>query len=83
MGITSKLDTYLTHHHLIKIEVDLNIFTNPYDNGQFIILFVYVDDCIVVNNHLHHIFALKQLLEMEFEISHVGDINYCLGIHII
>lgn len=61
----------------------MNIYTKSYDNGQFIILFVYVDDGIVVNNHLRHIAALKQLLEMEFEIFHVGNINYCLGIHII
>ncbi len=53
------LYNYLKNHNFTSTNVDLNIYTKIFEKGHFSILVVYVYDCIVVNNYLHHIFDLK------------------------
>ena len=78
-----RLDTYLVAHGFICTTVDSNIYIKTYNNSIFITVAVYVDDCIVVSQHLHLIYELKSTTEKEFEMTYEGDINFCLGIQII
>ena len=77
------LDTYLVAHGFIRTTADSNIYIKTYNDSIFIIVAVYVDDCIIISQHLHLIYELKRTLEREFEMTYEGDINFCLGIQII
>jgi hypothetical protein len=78
-----KLDTYLVAHAFIRTITDSNIYIKIYNDSTFIIVAVYIDDCIVVSQHLHLIYELKCTLERNFEMTYEGDINFCIGIQII
>ncbi len=76
------LYNYFKIYNFTSTNVDLNIYTTNFEKGHFTTLVVYVYDCIVDSNYLHHIFDFKQLLE-EFEVFHERDIDYGLNIQII
>lgn len=78
-----RLNTTLRSHKFSRIEVDPNMYIKSFAKGHFIILVVYIDECIFVSNYLDLIFELKELLDKKFAMFHEGDINYCLGIQII
>ena len=42
-----------------------------YKDSTFILVVVYVDDCIVLSQHLHLIYELKRTLGKEFEMIYV------------
>jgi hypothetical protein len=48
-------------------------------NGGFIILKIYVDDCILLNNQLSFIHHIKTILVHEFEMYYEGEVHYHIG----
>ena len=62
--------------------VDSNIYIRP-KNTTSIIIAIYVNNCIVVSQHLHLIHELKHTLEKRFNMSYEGNINFFLGIQVI
>lgn len=58
-----KLDTYLVAQSFICTNADSNIYIRTYNNSTFIIVAIYIDDYIVVSQHLHLIYELKCTLE--------------------
>jgi hypothetical protein len=61
-----------------KLESDVNIYIKKLDVG-FVILTVYVDDCILINNTLPLIEQIKFILQQEFKMLDDGEIHYTLG----
>jgi hypothetical protein len=78
-----RLDTFLLDINFKRTKVDPNIYIKSYANVDFIMLAIYVDDGIVVTPKLKLSHKLKIILVKEFDMVYEGEINYCVGLHII
>jgi hypothetical protein len=72
------LDNYLILQGFQKLESDVNIYIKKLDVG-FVILTVYVDDCILISNTLTLIEQIKFIIQQEFNMSNDGEIHYTLS----
>lgn len=61
-----------------RLESIVNIYIKKSDVG-FVILTIYVDDCILISNTLTLIEQIKFILQQEFNMSDDGEIHYTLG----
>ena len=52
------------------------------NDDSFIFLLLYVDDMLIVGNHLSYVNELKSLLSKEFEIYDLGPTKKILGMDI-
>lgn len=52
------------------------------DDGSFIFLLFYVDDMLIVVNHLHEVNELKTKLGKEFDMKDMGVVKKILGMYI-
>ena len=78
-----RLDQYLIFHKFLRLESDASIYIKREDNQNFLILTVYVDDCLLVSNQLSLIQNMKSLLQSEFDMSDEGELHFTLGNAII
>ena len=76
-------DTYLLQQGFSRLEADANIYVKHDNDDGFTILTVYVDDCILISNHISLIHKIKAILHTTFEMIDEGEINYILGNSII
>ena len=76
-------DTYLIQQGFSKLEAGANIYLKHDNDDGFTILTVYVDDCILISNHISLIHKIKALLHTTFEMTNEGEIHYILGNSII
>lgn len=60
--------------------VDPCVYYKRFDNGNFIILLLYVDDILVTSSNKDHITNLKAQLIKEFEMKNLGKANKILRI---
>ena len=49
-------------------------------NGNIILVLVYVNDMIVSNLNSYHIISSKTLLDKDFELTDLGKLKYVLDI---
>ncbi len=49
---------------------------------KFVILFIYVDDILMVEDSISKLNQIKDVLNKEFEISYLGSLEKLLGIEI-
>ena len=78
-----RLDQYLIFHNFHRLEFDASIYIQRKVDNTFLILTVYVDDCIFVSNQLTFILNIKTLLQQEFDMSDEGELHFTLGNAII
>jgi hypothetical protein len=77
-GNHSKHETKVSIH-ICSLKVSKGLYQTPtfmsnIINGEFIILVIYVDDGIVINNKFNLIHYIIFSLKEEFEIIHEGDL---------
>ena len=77
------LDQYLTSNKFNRLESDASIYIQRKVDNTFLILTVYVDDCILVSNQLTFILNIKTLLQQEIDMSDEGELHFTLGNAII
>ncbi|KAK6150350.1 hypothetical protein DH2020_015282 [Rehmannia glutinosa] len=51
------------------------LFFKNFDNGEIVVLTVYVDDIVLTGNHKEEIKQLKEVMAMEFEIKDLGNLQ--------
>lgn len=78
-----RLDQYLISQGFTRLEADASIYIKRDESSGFIILTVYVDDCILTSNKLSLIKDLKLSLHSQFEMTDDGELHYTLGNAII
>ncbi|GJZ84154.1 ribonuclease H-like domain-containing protein, partial [Tanacetum coccineum] len=61
---------------------DYSLFTKS-EKGNFLSLFVYVDDIIVTGNNVDEIEKFKEFLRTKFQIKDLGKLKYFLGIEVL
>ena len=60
---------------------DFVLFLRCIDKGT-ILLFLYLDDIIIISDDLGGIQELKDFLSQEFEMKDLGHLSYLLGLEI-
>ncbi|KPJ07592.1 Copia protein [Papilio machaon] len=77
-----KLSHTLKGMGLLQNRLDPCIFYKIVDEKNMFFLAVYVDDIIIFTNNLESKTYFKKELQKQFKIKDLGDINYCIGIHV-
>lgn len=65
----------------IQSKSDYLLFTK-FNNDQFTVVLIYVDDLLLVGNNMNEIIKLKVLLNEKFSIEDLGNLKYFLGFEI-
>ena len=59
------------------------MFVKRYDEGDFLILLLYVDDMLIVGQDIKRIMSLKKALGKSFSMKDLGPAQQILGMHIV
>jgi len=78
-----RFDAYLIQQGFLRLEANANIYIKRDNDDGFLILTVYVDDCILISNHLSFIHKIIDILHIAFDMTNEGEIHYILGNSII
>ncbi|CAI7820240.1 unnamed protein product [Closterium sp. NIES-54] len=76
-----KLEETLLAGGFKKSECDHSLFLLQ-EKEQFLMLLVYVDDILLFSKSYAMIERVKEMLEMQFKCSKMGDVQYYLGMHV-
>ena len=52
------------------------------EQGRTVMIFLYVDDLIITSDATYLIKEIKQQMSQVFEMKHLGELRYCLGLEI-
>ncbi|GJT07136.1 ribonuclease H-like domain, reverse transcriptase, RNA-dependent DNA polymerase [Tanacetum coccineum] len=77
----SKLDKFLKGLNFTRCGLKYGVYTRK-QNGNVLIVGVYVDDLIVIGNCDGDVKYFKKQMNKEFEMSDMGLLSYYLGIEV-
>jgi Reverse transcriptase (RNA-dependent DNA polymerase) len=77
----AKLSLSLLKINFVKSSADSSMFVKHSQNFTIIIL-VYIDDVIIIENSNEKIEKVKKYLKKEFDIKDLGQLSYFLGVEI-
>ena len=78
-----KFESFMLEHKFQKTQVDHCVFVKRYDEGDFLILLLYVDDMLIVGQDTRKIGSLKKALGKLFSMKDLGPAKQILGMHIV
>ena len=78
-----KFESFMLEHKFQKTQVDHCVFVKRYDEGDFLILLLYVDDMLIVRQDTRKIASLKKALGKSFAMKDLGPAKQILGMHIV
>ncbi|WVZ01079.1 hypothetical protein V8G54_027148 [Vigna mungo] len=77
-----KFDSFMIQHSFKKTSVDHCVFVKHYENGESVILLLYVDDMLIVGKEKIKIAALEKALSKSFAMKDLGAVKKILGMKI-
>lgn len=77
-----KLDTTLKEMGLLQTKLDPCIYYKIVDNNNITFIAIYVDDLMIFTNNQEVKSYIKGELHKRFKMKDLGDLCYCIGIHI-
>ena len=78
----SKLTSALLAYGFQQSKADYTLFTKHCDNGDFLVILIYVDDMILAATNEAAMTTLKQYLHSKFHMKDLGVLSYFLGLEI-
>ena len=78
-----KFESFMLEHGFHKTQADHCVFVKRYNEGDFLILLLYVDDMLVVGQDVKKIASLKKALSKSFAMKDLGPAKQILGMHIV
>jgi len=78
-----KFDLFMTQHSFTKTSTDHCVFVKNHENGESIILLLYVDDMLIVGKDKAKIATLKKALSKSFAMKDLGGVKKILGMKIV
>ena len=75
------MDAFLPSQNFQRCRSDTNVYIKNY-NGNFIIIFLYVDDLLITYSTVSSISVIKTALHNAFEMSDLGLLKQFLGLEI-
>jgi hypothetical protein len=76
----SKIDSYMIKIESIRSTSEATLYTKVNEQGQILIVFLYVDDLIYIGNLSIDMF--KSTMRKEFKMTDLGLMEYFLGIEV-
>ena len=73
----------MLEHGFHKLEDDHSVYIKRYDQGKYIILFLYVDDMLIVGYDKNNINSLKKYLDRKFAMKDLGPAQQILVMQIM
>ena len=73
----------MLEHGFHKTQANHCVFVKKYDEGDFLILLLYVDDMLVVGQNAKKIASLKKALSKSSTMKDLGPTKQILGMHIV
>lgn len=74
-----KLTQALTDSGFTQSKHDYSLFTKS-NNGNLVVILIYVDDLLITRSDLQEINVAKQSLHRNFKMKDLGELSYFLGI---
>lgn len=78
----ARIDGYLLTHGFVKCPYEHSLYTRKGENGEFMVLSIYVDDLLFTGNSENLFAQFKQDMFREFEMTDNGLMPYFLGIQV-
>ena len=76
------MDACLLSQNIQRCKSDMNVYLQKYD-GNFLIIFLYVDDILITGSTFSSISAIKMALHDAFEMSDLGLLKQFMGLEIV
>ena len=78
-----KFESFMLEYKFQKTQVDHCVFLKRYDEDEFLILLLYVDDMMIVGQDTRKIESLKKALDKSFAMKDLRLTKQILGMHIV
>ena len=78
----NKIDDYFRRREFIKCPHEYGLYVKKKENGDMLIVCLYVDDLIFTGNNLEMISEFKREMATEFEMTDIELMSYYLGIEV-
>lgn len=80
MACNKNINSYLVELGFVKYRSECGIYAQVVAQ-DIIVIFLYVDDLLVIGNKLKNLSKFKDLIMREFEISDLGNLSYFVGMY--
>jgi ATP-binding cassette subfamily B (MDR/TAP) protein 1 len=77
-----KFDSFMIDHGCRRTNSDHCVFVKRFDDGEFIILLLYVDDMLIVGQNSEKISKLKADMKKHYAMKDLGSAKHILGMSI-
>eukprot|EP00253_Pinus_taeda_P028118 PITA_28118 len=77
-----KVDSFFLEYGFHRSLNDPNLYTKYNNQGQIILISLYVDDMIITGDADDLIRGIKRLMAQVFEMKDLGSLHYCLGLEV-
>ena len=77
-----KIDSFFLMNGYERSKNDPNLYTMFNNEGQIVVISLYVDDLIITGSADNLIEEIKQQLSQKFEMKDLGEMQYCLGLEV-
>jgi hypothetical protein len=78
----SKIESYFNEENFEKCSHEPTLFVKHGNNGNIIIVSLYVDDLIYTGNNMEMMEAFKRSMKDKFAMTDLGKMKYFLGIEV-
>ena len=78
-----KFDSFLIDQGYHKTQDNHCVFVKKLNGGDFLILMLYVDDMLIVEQDRIKITILKKALSRSFSMKDMGPMREIMGMHIV
>lgn len=78
----TRIDTYLIKNGFHKSPYEHALYVKTNQDGDIIIVCLYVDDLIFTDNNLKLLAEFKESMSIQFKMTNMGLISYFLGIEV-
>ena len=78
----SRIDEYFRQRKFVKCPHEYGLYVKKIENGDMIIVCLYVDDLIFTSNNSAMVDEFKRHMAAEFEMTDIGLMSYYLGIEV-
>jgi len=77
-----KIDSLFLDKGFVRRKSDPNLYIKRYEDGNIALIYLYVDDLIIISSALRLIEENKIQLSQVFEMKDLGELHHCLGLEI-
>eukprot|EP00253_Pinus_taeda_P030454 PITA_30454 len=77
-----KIDSFFLQFGYNRSKNDPTLYTMQDEEGHIVLIYLYVDYLIFTSDATHLIKEIKQQMSQVFEMNHLGELRYCLGLEI-